>query len=60
MFHKKHHEFVGTVSIAAENAHPVENLLANLACSLGFEIFRCVHPLQLYVVGVDLLFLQPH
>jgi sterol desaturase/sphingolipid hydroxylase (fatty acid hydroxylase superfamily) len=25
MFHKKHHEFVGTVAMAAENAHPVED-----------------------------------
>jgi sterol desaturase/sphingolipid hydroxylase (fatty acid hydroxylase superfamily) len=47
-FHKKHHEFVGTISIAAENAHPVENLIANFAPSLLFELTSGPHPFQFY------------
>jgi sterol desaturase/sphingolipid hydroxylase (fatty acid hydroxylase superfamily) len=36
--HKKHHNFVGTVSIAAEHAHPLEDLLANSIPTIGFAV----------------------
>jgi len=49
MFHKKHHEFVGTVSIAAENAHPVETILANVGPTFGACLLLGAHPLILSV-----------
>lgn len=48
-FHKKHHEFVGTVSIAAENAHPVEQLLANVIPTVGGAFFLGTHPYVFFV-----------
>eukprot|EP01062_Namystynia_karyoxenos_P010793 TRINITY_DN1383_c0_g1_i1.p2 TRINITY_DN1383_c0_g1~~TRINITY_DN1383_c0_g1_i1.p2 ORF type:complete len:322 (+),score=112.87 TRINITY_DN1383_c0_g1_i1:89-1054(+) len=41
--HKKHHEFKGTVGFAAEFAHPVEQLLANILPSVGGCIFLGRH-----------------
>ena len=43
--HKKHHTFVGTIAIAAEHAHPLEDLLANSIPTIGFAIaFRVPMP----------------
>jgi sterol desaturase/sphingolipid hydroxylase (fatty acid hydroxylase superfamily) len=35
MFHKQHHKFVYTTSIASEHAHPVEHILVN---NLAFHV----------------------
>lgn len=48
-FHKKHHEFKGTVSYAAENAHPVEQVFANYIPTFGGCILMGVHPWTLCV-----------
>ena len=42
--HKKHHEWKGTVSISAENAHPVEQLLANYLPTFGGCLLVGAHP----------------
>lgn len=42
--HKKHHQYIGTVAIAAEHAHPLEALFANSVSTVGFAL----------VVGVPL------
>lgn len=48
-FHKTHHKYLGTVSFAAEYAHPLEQLFANhlptaMAClCFGFPIHVCFH-----------------
>ena len=44
-FHKQHHEFTGSMGIAAEYANPVEQIFANLLPTLGGVIFRGTHPL---------------
>jgi sterol desaturase/sphingolipid hydroxylase (fatty acid hydroxylase superfamily) len=44
--HKQHHEFAGTVGLAAEYANPIENILSNTLPSLGGVIFfGGTHPL---------------
>jgi sterol desaturase/sphingolipid hydroxylase (fatty acid hydroxylase superfamily) len=47
--HKKHHQYVGTVSIAAENAHPVEAIIANAIPSIGGCMLLGSHPLVFLV-----------
>ena len=49
LVHKKHHNYVGSVSIAAEHAHPVEALLANSIPTVGFAIMFGV-PLPVWFV----------
>lgn len=44
-FHKQHHEFSGSIGIAAEHAHPVEQVFANMLPTLGGVVFRGTHPL---------------
>lgn len=44
-FHKQHHDYKGTISIAAEYANPVESLLSNVIPSLGGVLFFKSHPL---------------
>lgn len=55
MFHKKHHQYVGTISIASENSHPVENVSANLFSTLGGIVFSGAHPLAISVYIMDRL-----
>ncbi|MDP2436071.1 MAG: sterol desaturase family protein, partial [archaeon] len=43
--HKQHHQYVGTVALAAEHAHPVEQLLCNDLPVVGYCIAARVHPL---------------
>ena len=50
--HKQHHEFAGSLGIAAEYAHPFEVLLSNVLPSLGgavFPIGGSQHPLCVVV-----------
>lgn len=47
MIHKKHHEFKGTIGFAAEYAHPVEQLLANIIPSVGGMVFFGRHNMML-------------
>ncbi|CAE7615145.1 SMO2-2 [Symbiodinium microadriaticum] len=48
-FHKQHHEFAGTVGIAAEYANPVEQIFANMLPTLGGVVFFPTHPLVVVV-----------
>ena len=48
-FHKQHHEYKGTISIAAEYANPVESLLSNVIPSLGGVLFFQGHPLVIVI-----------
>jgi methylsterol monooxygenase len=48
-FHKQHHEWKGTVSFAAENAHPVEQIFANYIPTFGGCLLLGVHPWTLCV-----------
>ncbi len=48
-FHKQHHEYKGTVGIAAEYANPVEVLLSNIIPSIGGAILFGGHPLVVIV-----------
>lgn len=48
-FHKQHHRFTGTVSFAAEYAHPVEVLLSNHMPTLAGCVLMGAHPLVLFV-----------
>lgn len=41
----QHHEFAGTIGIAAEYANPVEQIFANMLPTLGGVIFFPTHPL---------------
>jgi len=41
--HKKHHNYVGTILIAAEYAHPVEVVCANLVPTIGGCLFFGCH-----------------
>ena len=45
----QHHEFAGTVGIAAEYANPVEQVFANMLPTLGGVIFFPTHPLLVAV-----------
>jgi sterol desaturase/sphingolipid hydroxylase (fatty acid hydroxylase superfamily) len=55
-FHKQHHQYIGTMGIAAEYAHPVEALFSNLIPSLGGVVFfGCHHPLAVLVWIVSFL-----
>lgn len=42
--HKKHHEFVGVKSVAAQSLHPVESILQTLPSFLGGVLFS-THPI---------------
>jgi sterol desaturase/sphingolipid hydroxylase (fatty acid hydroxylase superfamily) len=46
-FHRKHHEYVGPISIAAENAHVVEAIFANFLPVLAGPLLRGIHPFVL-------------
>jgi sterol desaturase/sphingolipid hydroxylase (fatty acid hydroxylase superfamily) len=37
--HKKHHQYVGSVSVAAEHAHPVEDALTAFVPTLGVALY---------------------
>jgi hypothetical protein len=43
--HKQHHEYTGSIGFAAEYAHPIEALLANLLPTMGYAVAAGVHPL---------------
>lgn len=43
--HKQHHQYVGSIGFAAEYAHPVEAVLANMLPTMGFCVAFGVHPL---------------
>jgi len=47
--HKQHHEWKGTVSYAAEYAHPLESIVANFTPTLGGCLILGSHPLTLCV-----------
>ena len=50
--HKQHHEFAGSLGIAAEYAHPFEVVVSNILPSIGGAIFPiggCQHPLCVVV-----------
>jgi sterol desaturase/sphingolipid hydroxylase (fatty acid hydroxylase superfamily) len=44
-FHKQHHEYKGTIGVAAEYANPVESLLSNVFPTVGYCFIMRVHPL---------------
>lgn len=44
-FHKQHHSYTGTVSYAAEYAHPVETILSNYLPTLAGCVVMGAHPL---------------
>ncbi len=44
-FHKQHHEYKGTIGVAAEFANPVESLISNVFPTVGYCFFARVHPL---------------
>ena len=54
-FHKQHHEYTGSMGIAAEYAHPVEQVFANLLPTLGGVVFRGTHPLIFCVWLVSIM-----
>jgi len=47
--HKQHHEYKGSISFAAEYAHPIEGLLANQIPTLIGGIVTGCHPLQYWI-----------
>lgn len=48
--HKQHHEFKGSIGIAAEYAHPIESLVSNILPSIGgVTFFGCHHPICLII-----------
>mmetsp|Transcript_9514 Transcript_9514/g.11411 ORF Transcript_9514/g.11411 Transcript_9514/m.11411 type:complete len:340 (-) Transcript_9514:443-1462(-) len=47
--HKQHHEYTGTIGIAAEYAHPVEQVFANQGPTILFSILLTKNPLMFYV-----------
>lgn len=55
IFHKQHHEFNGTMGIAAEYANPIEQIFANMIPSLLGLIFFPTHPLCVAIWLVSLL-----
>jgi len=48
-FHKQHHEYSGPISISAEYANPLEQVLANQIPSIGGALIFGRHPLVLFV-----------
>jgi sterol desaturase/sphingolipid hydroxylase (fatty acid hydroxylase superfamily) len=44
-FHKQHHEYKGTIGVAAEYAGPVESLISNVFPTVGYCFIMRVHPL---------------
>ena len=44
-FHKQHHEYKGTIGVAAEYADPVESLISNVFPTVGYCFIMRVHPL---------------
>jgi sterol desaturase/sphingolipid hydroxylase (fatty acid hydroxylase superfamily) len=48
-FHKQHHEYKGTIGVAAEFANPVESLISNVFPTVGYCFFARVHPLIFFV-----------
>eukprot|EP00164_Ancoracysta_twista_P028575 GFYU01057064.1.p1 GENE.GFYU01057064.1~~GFYU01057064.1.p1 ORF type:complete len:194 (+),score=20.31 GFYU01057064.1:38-583(+) len=44
--HKKHHEFIGSVSVAAEYSHPVEDILAAVIPTLGIFLVPSLPPMH--------------
>lgn len=44
-FHKQHHEYIGTIGVAAEFATPVESLISNVFPTVGYCFIMRVHPL---------------
>lgn len=55
-FHKQHHEFNGTIGIAAEYANPAEQILANLFPTLGGVVLFPTHPLCIGIWLVRILY----
>lgn len=49
LWHKKHHEFKGTIGFAAEYAHPIEVVLSNQLPTLGGIFLVGTHPLCVFV-----------
>eukprot|EP00658_Telonema_sp_P-2_P007569 TRINITY_DN1282_c0_g1_i1.p1 TRINITY_DN1282_c0_g1~~TRINITY_DN1282_c0_g1_i1.p1 ORF type:complete len:269 (+),score=50.70 TRINITY_DN1282_c0_g1_i1:138-944(+) len=47
LIHKKHHTYTGTIGMAAEYAHPIEQLLANTFPTVGGVLLFGRHPLVL-------------
>jgi sterol desaturase/sphingolipid hydroxylase (fatty acid hydroxylase superfamily) len=56
-FHKQHHEFNGTIGIAAEYANPIEQIFANMIPTLAGMILYPTHPLCVAVWLVSFAFL---
>ena len=55
LWHKKHHEFTGTVGFAAEYSHPLESLLSNYLPTISGVLFFGSHPLCIIVwIGIRL------
>jgi len=46
--HRKHHQYVGSVSVAAEHAHPIEGVLANTIPTLAGCVVTHAHPQVLF------------
>mmetsp|Transcript_10830 Transcript_10830/g.17728 ORF Transcript_10830/g.17728 Transcript_10830/m.17728 type:complete len:325 (-) Transcript_10830:43-1017(-) len=49
IIHKQHHKYIGSESIAAEYAHPVEQVLANQMPTLGGMVLFGSHAYQFWV-----------
>jgi sterol desaturase/sphingolipid hydroxylase (fatty acid hydroxylase superfamily) len=54
--HKQHHEFNGTIGIAAEYANPIEQIFANMIPTLAGMIIYPTHPLcvAVWLVSISL------
>jgi fatty acid hydroxylase domain-containing protein 2 len=48
LFHKQHHEFTTTVGISSEYAHPVEDIVVNMASTFVGAVVQGVHPFVLW------------
>lgn len=46
--HRKHHQYVGSVTVAAEHAHPLEGVVANTLPTLAGCIITHAHPQVLF------------
>ena len=55
--HKKHHEYHVTITLAAQYAHPIEQLLANtVPVGLAYKLLARVYPVHIFTVIIWLTF----
>jgi sterol desaturase/sphingolipid hydroxylase (fatty acid hydroxylase superfamily) len=55
--HKKHHEYNVTVTIAAQYAHPIEQLIANtIPTGIGYKFLAKVYPVHIFTIIIWMTF----